>query len=103
MFHKISNVKPLQNMLLFVEFRDGTEVIYNAEKLPAVNELFNDLKNNEIFSQVKVDIGGYGISWNDDLDLAGEEIWENGTVIKEAVQISPGCACPTCEQKITKN
>ena len=102
MFHKISNVKPLQNMLLFVEFRDGTEVIYNAEKLPTVNELFNDLKNAEIFSQVKVDIGGYGISWNDDLDLDGEEIWANGTVVKDALQISPGCSCPTCGQKIRR-
>ena len=103
MFHKISHVKPLQNMLLFVEFRDGTEIIYNAEKLSASNELFNDLKNTEIFSQVKVDIGGYGISWNDDLDLAGEEIWNNGIIVKEAVHISPGCACPTCGQKITKD
>ena len=102
MFHKISNVKPLQNMLLFVEFRDGTEVIYNAERLPTANEIFNDLKNAEIFSQVKVDTGGYGISWNDDLDLAGEEIWENGIKIKEPVQISTHCTCPTCGQKIPR-
>ena len=102
MFHKISNVKPLQNMLLFVEFRDGTEIIYNAERLPTANEIFNDLKNAEIFSQVKVDTGGYGISWNDDLDLAGEEIWENGIKIKEPVQISTQCTCPTCGQKIPR-
>ena len=49
MFHKISNVKPLQNMLLFVEFRDGTELIYNAGALPAQNEIFNELKNPELF------------------------------------------------------
>ena len=75
MFHKISTVKPLQNMLLFVEFRDGTELIYNAGTLPAQNEIFNELKNPELFAQVKVDTGGYGISWNDDIDLDGEEIW----------------------------
>lgn len=100
MLHKISNVKPLQNMLLFVEFRDGTELIYNAGDLPAQNEIFNELKNPELFAQVKVDSGGYGISWNDDIDLDGEEIWANGTVVKEALLISPGCSCPTCGQKI---
>ena len=64
------------------------------------NEIFNELKNPELFVQVKVDTGGYGISWNDDIDLDGEEIWANGTVVKEALLISPGCSCPTCGQKI---
>ena len=31
-----------------------------------------------LFEQVKVDVGGYGIFWNDELDLDAEEIWENG-------------------------
>ena len=37
------------------------------------------LKNIDgLFDQVKVDVGGYGISWNDDLDLSCEELWING-------------------------
>jgi len=32
----------------------------------------------ELFRNVKVDAGGYGISWNDDLDLAAEDIWLDG-------------------------
>lgn len=31
-----------------------------------------------MFNQVQVDAGGYGISWNDDLDLDAEDIWEDG-------------------------
>lgn len=31
-----------------------------------------------LFEQVQVDAGGYGISWNDELDLDAEEIWHNG-------------------------
>lgn len=26
-----------------------------------------------------MDAGGYGISWNDELELEAEEIWEEGT------------------------
>ena len=31
---------------------------------------------------MQVDAGGYGISWNDDLDLSCDELWENGTVVE---------------------
>lgn len=34
--------------------------------------------NQRLFSCVAVDAGGYGISWNDDLDLDAEDIWEAG-------------------------
>ena len=29
-----------------------------------------------------VDVGGYGIVWNDDVDLSCDELWENGKEIK---------------------
>ena len=31
-----------------------------------------------LFEKVVVDVGGYGISWNDELDISAEELWENG-------------------------
>lgn len=31
-----------------------------------------------LFEQVKVDAGGYGISWNDEIDLSCNELYENG-------------------------
>ena len=31
---------------------------------------------------VEVDNGGYGISWNDDIDLSCDELFENGVVTK---------------------
>ena len=31
-----------------------------------------------LFRQAAVDVGGYGVSWNDDIDLDSSEIWENG-------------------------
>lgn len=34
--------------------------------------------DKELFNKVIVDSGGYGISWNEEIDLAAEEIWENG-------------------------
>ena len=103
MFHKISNVKALPENLLWIEFRNGFEGIYDTRKLVEKYEPFQELLDNPVlFASVKVDAGGYGISWNDDLDLSAEELWENGIRIKDPVFLSPGCNCPTCGQKIRR-
>ena len=31
---------------------------------------------------VLVDVGGYGIIWNDELDLSCDELWDNGTTVE---------------------
>jgi len=103
MFHKIADIKALHNFLLWVVFRDGAETLYDVsplfDKIPA----FRDFKKTPgLFEQVKIDVGGYGISWNDDLDLGAEELWANGILLKEAVELSPGHACPTCGQKLRR-
>ena len=43
---------------------------------------FTDLKDNDFFSKVYVSGGGYGIIWNDVLDLDCNELWNNGTIIE---------------------
>lgn len=50
--------------------------------------MFNNLKTIKgLFQQVKVDAGGYGISWNDEIDLASEELRLNG--ISVAIEDKP--------------
>lgn len=39
---------------------------------------FSSLKDSALFSEAEVDQGGYGISWNDELDLSCDELWEHG-------------------------
>ena len=40
------------------------------------------LKNSpELFNSVIVDQGGYGIVWNDDIDISCDELWANGEEI----------------------
>ncbi len=82
MTHKIKIVKPLENMMLSVVFQNGVEKEYNMRNLYPVFPQFEELeKNRDLFSKVKVDVGGYGISWNDKLDLNAEDIWEDGVEV----------------------
>lgn len=79
MFHKIKSVKVLDDLRLSAVFQNGTEKVYDIRTLFSVFPQFKVFEENkELFGKVKVDVGGYGISWNDELDLAADEIWECG-------------------------
>jgi hypothetical protein len=75
-------VKPLQEYGLLVVFVSGEKKIYNVKPLFDKWQPFKALTEIKgLFEQVKVDAGGYGISWNDDIDLSCNELYENGAEV----------------------
>ena len=81
MFHRIEKIEVLEGFDLKVTFVEGITKDYDIsqlfERIPAFRRFEKypyEIKN------VKVDVGGYGIIWNDELDLSADEIWENGTI-----------------------
>ncbi|MDE7062690.1 MAG: DUF2442 domain-containing protein [Lachnospiraceae bacterium] len=83
MFHKVKEIIPIKKYILLATFHDGTVKTYDIEPLFAEIEAFNTLKVvPHLFEQVKVDIGGYGICWNDEIDLSCDELWDNGVIYK---------------------
>ena len=78
---KIANVVPLSDMQLLVFFENG--VIKKFDVKPIIKDYpeFEVLKELALFQMVKVEPGGYGVSWNEDLDCSEGEIWENGIEI----------------------
>lgn len=79
MTHRILNVEPQDSLVLAVTFQNGIIKSYDVKQLYTVFPQFMELQSHpELFFRVKVDAGGYGVSWNDELDLEAEEIWENG-------------------------
>ena len=83
MFHKVKAVCALPDYRLSVQFAEGLTKIYDVKPLFAKWKSFLSLKNApELFSGVEVDAGGYGIVWNDELDLSCDELFENGKTVK---------------------
>ena len=83
MFHKVKAVRPLPNYRLSVQFAEGVTKIYNVAALFDKWKMFLPLKGNlALFDAVKVDIGGYGIVWNDELDISCDELFANGELVK---------------------
>ena len=86
MTHRIVSVKPMENFILLVNFQNGIEKTYNVRNLYPIFPQFKIFESDTtLFKQVQVDTGGYGISWNDELDLDSQSIWDNGIII-ETVQ-----------------
>ena len=79
MTHKIKSVTPLENSIILAVFQNGIEKTYDMRNLYPIFPQFEVFeKDKELFKRVQVDAGGHGISWNDNLDLDAEDIWEDG-------------------------
>ncbi|MBR0399273.1 MAG: DUF2442 domain-containing protein [Mogibacterium sp.] len=82
MFHKIKSVRALPDFKILVHFCEGVAKEYNLHSLFEKWPSFIELKNDPtLFEGVHVDIGGYGIIWNDELDLSCDELYHNGITV----------------------
>lgn len=84
MMHKIKSVKTKDNLIIIATFMDGTVKEYDISALFSALPQLKELKENKaLFHNVKMDVGGYGIFWNDELDLEAETIWEDGIEVEK--------------------
>jgi uncharacterized protein DUF2442 len=76
-YPKVKSVTPLPGKQLFVTFVSGDAKVYDCTRL--LNESpFYPLKDEAFFRNVHVDETGFGIVWNDNLDLSESELWIHG-------------------------
>jgi hypothetical protein len=80
MIPKIIDITVEEDFVLLVNFENNVKKKYDFKR-NLNNPIFKDLKNPHLFREAKVDPGGYGISWNDDLDLSENELWSNGELV----------------------
>ena len=78
MFFKIKSIEILPDFIIRASFENNVIKTYNFKPLFAKYSVFAPLKQESFFAQAVVDCGGYGIKWNDDIDIDAAEIWYNG-------------------------
>lgn len=83
MFHKVKAVYALPDYRLSVQFAQGVTKVYDVKPLFNKWPPFRALENApELFASVTVGAGGYGVIWNDELDLSCDELFENGQTVE---------------------
>ena len=77
--HKIiTKINIQDNLIICATFADGEVVSFNVEELFEKYPVFRILKDKTIFDTIKLDGMGYGVYWNDDLDLSSDGIYNRG-------------------------
>ena len=78
---KVAKVIPLDHLRLLVFFENDVNKIFDVAALMDECPEFEILRDSALFQLVKVEPGGYGISWTDELDCSEGELWEKGVTI----------------------
>lgn len=79
---KLKTVKAMDDFILEAEFVDGTVKRYDVKPLFEEIEDFKQLKEQpELFQAPEIVCCGEGVAWGDSLDVACEEIWDNGITV----------------------
>lgn len=74
---KVRSVKAADHNILIVEFDNNEKRQYDVTPL-LEKEMFAPLKNSAFFKAVRVEQGGWAVSWNDAIDLSEFELWSKG-------------------------
>ena len=79
---RIKSVTSLKGRRLLVTFVNGVQKVYDCQRILNLDR-FQLLKHDAFFEAVTGDPGGYGVSWNDEMDLSEYELWNNGVEVEE--------------------
>ena len=77
---KVKDVFPYTDLNILIVFENGITKKYNVTQLFEQFDWYKQLENPDIFNLVKVEPGGYGVSWNEDIDISEDELWENSEI-----------------------
>ena len=82
MYNRLTNVSFKENLIIIAKFNDGKVVSYDIRQLYEQFPIFKELEKNPVlFINGKIAPGGCGIIFNDEIDIATEELYEFGTLI----------------------
>lgn len=80
-FHKALKVKFREGVTLDVTFSDGCVKRYDMSRLFDKYPQLKALEDRALFESGKLD--KYGITWNDDLDIEAESIYDFGKTVRK--------------------
>ncbi|MEH2461866.1 DUF2442 domain-containing protein [Nostoc sp.] len=79
----IHQAKAIDDTTLVIEFTNQEVKQYDVRHL-LDTPMFSPLRQPAFFKNFKVEQGGYGIVWNEEIDLSEYELWKNGVSLIES-------------------
>ncbi len=79
---KIISAQVLDDRTLLIEFSQNQIKKYDISQLLS-KEMFVALLNTSFFKNFRIEPGGHGLVWNEDIDISEYELWKNGVNLQD--------------------
>ncbi|HHH39807.1 MAG TPA: DUF2442 domain-containing protein [Sedimenticola sp.] len=79
---RITSVEPSDDFRLKVAFTDGSVRLYDVRPL-LDRSAFRRVRDPEMFKKVRIEPGGYAVSWDDEADISEYELWRHGLPLSD--------------------
>lgn len=76
--HPLLRVIPTYDYHLICQFKNGKVKIFDFNKVMERYPQFEKLKEDNLFFAAKVDLGGLCVTFNEDLDISEESLYQHG-------------------------
>ena len=80
-YPKILKARAVDDFTLVVEFTNQESKKYDIHQLLSI-PMFSPLRQPAFFKNFEIATGGYGIVWNEEVDISEHELWENGVALE---------------------
>lgn len=87
-FHKLKTLATLDDYILLAGFKDGEWRKFDLKPLMEKYPPFRQLKDETLYRKARIDVGGFGIVWNDEVDLSAEGVYIGGEKVDKAEYLS---------------
>ncbi|MEA5451221.1 DUF2442 domain-containing protein [Leptolyngbya sp. CCNP1308] len=80
-YPRILKARAVDDFTLVVEFTNRKSKKYDIHQLLNI-PMFSPLRQPAFFKNFEIAAGGYGIVWNEEVDISEYELWENGVALE---------------------
>jgi len=79
-YPRIHKVEAIDDTTLVIEFTNQDVKRYDICHLLDIS-MFSPLRQPAFFKNFKVEHGGHGVVWNEEIDISEYELWKNGVTL----------------------
>ena len=83
---RVRETVPLEDKNLIVFFHDGSARKCDIKQLCTGDRFIPILNNEKLFSGVRVQTDGYGVTWGPDLDISADKLYSSGEKVPLSLQ-----------------
>lgn len=80
-YPRIHKAKAANDTTLIIQFTNQEIKKYDIRHLLDI-PMFSPLRQSALFKNFQIEPGGYGIIWNEDIDISEYELWRNSVMLE---------------------